>query len=264
MLRKALIVLATLAFAQPASAKVYEVGANGFVLRYAAQVDASPEDVWRLLIVPGKWWKNDQTFSHDAANLSLDARAGGCFCEVLPNPDSRTGASRGGVEHMRVIYIERPRALRMTGALGPLQAGAGTGTLTIFLRPVEGGAPSTQILWEYVYGGFVRGAVQASAQALDDMLGAQFASLVGKLGKSGPVLGARPPSTGEQGSGKDAARRIEQSLGEVPESYEVPQSPPPVASDAEGRAAASQPATTDAPVMLPGSQGFEDTPSGTK
>ena len=47
-----------------------------------------------------------------AANLSLDAAPGGCFCERLPNG--------GGVEHMRVTYVEPGKRIVLTGSLGPL------------------------------------------------------------------------------------------------------------------------------------------------
>ena len=42
-----------------------------------------------------------------------------------------------------MIYAEPGVMLRMTGALGPLQGEALLGTLTIELRPVEGGTELT-------------------------------------------------------------------------------------------------------------------------
>jgi hypothetical protein len=53
------------------------------------------------------------TFSRNAANLSLELHAGGCFCERLKND--------GSVQHMQVVYVAPGEALRLRGALDPLQ-----------------------------------------------------------------------------------------------------------------------------------------------
>jgi uncharacterized protein YndB with AHSA1/START domain len=165
----------------PAVAKVAQVSDQGFVVRHLVEVPESPETVWGMLLKPAEWWDSDHTWSGDAANLSLDPRAGGCFCEVLPNPVSPNAAPRGSVEHMRVIYIERPRALRMAGALGPLQADAVNGTLTIQLKPVDDGK-RTQVLLEYVVGGYARTPYSKLAGGVDAMLGGQVKHLAEKLG----------------------------------------------------------------------------------
>jgi hypothetical protein len=163
----------------PAAAKVTAESERGFVVRHLVDVPANPERVWELLIKPAKWWESSHTWSGDAANLSIDPRAGGCFCEVLRNPQSPNAAPRGSVEHMRVVYIENGRALRMVGALGPLQADAATGTMTIEIKPEGEGS---RILLEYVVGGYFRTPADKLAPAVDGMLAAQLASLVGKLG----------------------------------------------------------------------------------
>lgn len=163
-----------------ASASVAQVAANGFVVRHVAEVSASPDEVWAVLVKPSVWWDSDHTWSGDAANLTLDARAGGCFCEILPNESAPKAAPRGSVEHMRVIYVERGRALRLSGALGPLQSDAAIGTLTVQLKP--GGKGGTQVLLEYVVGGFTRTPFEKLAPAVDAMLGGQVERLSEKLG----------------------------------------------------------------------------------
>ncbi len=164
-----------------AVAKVAQVSAGGFVVRHIAQVSTGVDETWALLLKPAVWWDSDHTWSGDAANLSIDARAGGCFCEILPNATSPKAAPRGSVEHMRVVYVERPRALRMVGALGPLQADAATATLTIQLK-AEG--KGTQVLLEYVVGGFTRTPFDTLAPSVDAMLGAQMGRFAEKLGGS--------------------------------------------------------------------------------
>lgn len=173
--------LALLAAVLPAGAhaRVAEVTANGFVVRHVAEVPRSVDETWAVLVKPSVWWDSEHTWSGEAANLSLDARAGGCFCELLPGA-SPGAPARGSVEHMRVVYVERPRALRMTGALGPLQSDAVNGTLTIQLKADP--ATGTQVLMEYVVGGFSRTSFDKLAPAVDGVLAAQMTRFSGKLG----------------------------------------------------------------------------------
>jgi uncharacterized protein YndB with AHSA1/START domain len=174
--------------ALPAFAKVQQVNERGFVVQLTASVPAPPGKVWDELVNPADWWDSDHSFSGDAENFTLEAKPGGCFCETLPGADA--GAPpRGGVEHMRVVYVEKPRAIRLRGALGPLQADAVVGTLTIQLKPGEDGG--TQILWEYVVGGFMRAPVEAVSASVDKVLGEQIGRLAAKLG-------AKPNSTDAQ------------------------------------------------------------------
>ncbi|EJL30172.1 hypothetical protein [Novosphingobium sp. AP12] len=179
-----------------AGAKVAQVSAQGFVVRHLVDVSAPPEETWAVLIKPSVWWDSRHTWSTDAANLSIDARAGGCFCEMLPNPASPKSAPRGTVEHMRVVYVERPRALRMVGALGPLQADAAMATLTIQLKADEKGG--TQVLLEYVVGGYTRTPFEKLAPAVDGMLGEQVRRLSEKLGGAFSAAFPLPETTGER------------------------------------------------------------------
>lgn len=189
----------------PAAAKVAAVAPNGFVVRHLVEVPATPDETWAMLLKPAEWWDSDHTWSGDAANLSLDPHAGGCFCEILPNPASPKAAPRGSVEHMRVVYIERPRALRMTGALGPLQADALNGTLTIQLNPAKDGK-STQILLEYVVGGYARTPFEKLAAAVDGVLGQQIQHLATKLGGAFAAAFPLPDGAGETGAAPEAGR----------------------------------------------------------
>lgn len=194
MRRFALASLA-LCLAEPASAEVVARSDNGFVIRHVAEVTASPEDAWKQLVVPADWWNGVHTFSGDAKNLSLDPRAGGCFCEVLPGAKEEWGEKgwlhpRGGVEHMRVVFVEQEKALRMTGALGPLQSEALTGTLTITLKPIDGG---TRLTWEYVVGGFMRYKPEQIVPAVDKVIGEQLTRLAEKLGPKEPSVEAPAP-----------------------------------------------------------------------
>lgn len=168
--------------ATPASAEVIDPTETGFVSRLAVEVKAAPADVWKSLIAPNLWWNKAHTYSGDAANLYLDAQAGGCFCEKLPlGKDAAPNSRNGSAEHMRVIHAAPGRVLRLSGGLGPLQSEPVGGVLTVTLKPTVAG---TRILWEYVVGGFMRYKVVEIAPAVDKVLTGQLASLAAHVDPS--------------------------------------------------------------------------------
>lgn len=179
-----------------ASAEVTLKNDNGFVSRVTAEVAASPAEAWKALTTPSSWWNAQHTFSGDAANMTLDPNANGCFCEKLPVPkDAPAGQKPGSVMHMRVVYAEPYRALRMVGGLGPLQSEAVNGTMTITFKPVDGsGGKATRILWEYVVGGFMRYKPDMISGAVDKVLSGQLDGLVKLLGPVRPVAEKAEPA----------------------------------------------------------------------
>ncbi len=207
-----------LAGASAAHADVIAQTDLGFVSRNVVVVAGSPAAVWKRLVTPSGWWSSDHTFSGDAANLALDPVAGGCFCEKLPADEGDTarlakpGAAlhpppRGGVEHMRVVYADRAKALRMVGALGPLQSEAVTATLTVTLKQVDGG---TRVIFEYVVGGYMRYPPDKIAPAVDTVLSNQLLSLAKLFGpvaepasESAPPPPSPSPSPASGGGGLD-------------------------------------------------------------
>jgi hypothetical protein len=180
MFKAKLFAIAALALlAAPVSLAHAEVTAQspaGFVIKHSAETAASKADTWQALITPSKWWSGDHTYTGDAANLYLDAQATGCFCEKLPKPaDAPAGQRMGSVEHMHVVYADPQRGvLRMVGGLGPLQGEALHGTLTITLKPVDGG---TRIEWVYVVGGYMQMNPEEIAPLVDKVLGEQLSRL---------------------------------------------------------------------------------------
>jgi uncharacterized protein YndB with AHSA1/START domain len=155
-----------------AGAEVVDKSASGFFVSNTASVAAKPAAVYAALTEPSKWWEAEHTWSGEAKNLSLVAKAGGCFCERLT-----TG---GEVQHMTVIYADPGKLLRMSGALGPMQSSGVVGTLTFELKPMGEG---TQITMSYSAGGYFQGGMAALAAPVDQVLGAQLAGLVKLLGK---------------------------------------------------------------------------------
>lgn len=152
--------------ALPAKAAV-DVTPTGFVVRHDVAIGAPPARVYQALVGQvGSWWNPRHSYSGDGANLSIDARPGGCFCERLPNG--------GGVEHMRVVYVVPAAALRMTGGLGPLQSSGLAGALSWKLSDNGTG---TRLEVSYSVGGFMQGGFERMAPAVDGMVGEQVQRL---------------------------------------------------------------------------------------
>ena len=162
-MRGILLTAMALAAAAPASAQTLTAG-NGFTSVHTVTVAAPPERVWDTLVRPSAWWDPAHTYSGDAAQLTLDPRAGGCWCETL--------ADGGSVEHLRVLFVQPRRTLRLGGGLGPLQSMPVTGILTFALKPAGAGTDLT--ITYSVAGGDGLGAL---AKPVDGVLGGQWARL---------------------------------------------------------------------------------------
>jgi uncharacterized protein YndB with AHSA1/START domain len=150
----------------PASAEVTSSSPIHFDIESRVIVAATPARAYEALGQPGMWWNGAHSYSGNAANMRLELWAGGCFCETLPDG--------GTVEHMHVVQVLPGRVIRMTGALGPLQAEALTGTLTWSLRAVPGG---TEISSVYLVSGHVRGDTGSYAAPVDAVLREQLERL---------------------------------------------------------------------------------------
>ena len=154
------------ALAGPATAEVKSTTPNGFELVSIVTIAAPTDRVYSALGEVGHWWSPSHTFSRDAANLSIELHAGGCFCERL------TGG--GSVQHLQVVYAAPGEGLRLRGALGPLQMEGVDGTLAWTLKPAEGGTSVTQ---SYVVGGYIRGGMEQWAPRVDRVLDEQLQRL---------------------------------------------------------------------------------------
>ena len=167
MRRSSLAAFLALAAASPATAEVKDAADNGFTVAFHASVAAPPGKVWEALVHPGRWWNMEHSYSHDSANLMLDPRAGGCFCEKVP-------ADKGEVEHGRIVQIRPGSLLRIDGAFGPFQAMAVSGVLSWELKPVGTG---TDLVMSYAVGGYLPGGGKMFAPIVDGVMGDQFARL---------------------------------------------------------------------------------------
>ncbi|RYG75635.1 ATPase [bacterium] len=158
--------LLALVAAVPGSARVVSTSEAGIVVESSVRVAATPDRVWATLIVPARWWSPEHSWSGEAKNFTLEARAGGCFCEVLPGG--------GSVEHLRVIYVAPAQMLRLYGGLGPLQGDAAAGPLTWTLAKDGAG---TRVSLRYAVAGVARMPWPVFAPLADTMLAEQLTRL---------------------------------------------------------------------------------------
>jgi uncharacterized protein YndB with AHSA1/START domain len=152
-----------LLIAAPASADVVGASANGFELSYTVNLTVKPEVAYSAFANIPAWWNADHTYSGDSKNLSLSLNPGGCFCERFPKG--------GGIEHMRVAYVDPGKRIVMTGSLGPLLYDATSGVMDIQVKSQAGGS---QLTLNYRVAGFAKGNAAASAPIVDKVLGEQL------------------------------------------------------------------------------------------
>ncbi len=173
------------AISSPAFAEVKSASDTGFNSVHIATVDATPEDIWKRLLTPKDYWNKAHSWSGSSAGFYIDAQANGCFCELFQEADVNGNLKTvGSVEHMRVIFAQPGKVLRMQGALGPLQSEAVTGTLTVAMEPAKDNA-GTRVSFSYVVGGYMRYKVSEIAPAVDKVLDEQFKSMLSPYAPAG-------------------------------------------------------------------------------
>jgi hypothetical protein len=144
--------------ANPILADVVNAAPGGFEVRETVHVASSPDKAYAVLLTPSHWWDSEHTFSGNAANLTLDAHAGGCWCESLPDG--------GSVQHMTVVYVAPGKLMRLRGALGPLQSMA-----------VEGVMTCSDIVLSYAVAGMSPQGFDSLSKAVDQVLAEQIGRL---------------------------------------------------------------------------------------
>jgi len=176
LIAKVLLGLAfCIATVRMSTAEVVDSSASGFTVKSVVAIQASPDAVYRQLIHVGDWWDAEHTFSNDAHNLTIEERAGGCFCEKLPNG--------GSVRHLEVLFVAPGKVLRLGGGLGPLQGIATSGSMTIQLSPSSSG---TKLEVTYAVGGYLPAGMNTLATPVDSVLTAQFTRLKNNIERGDP------------------------------------------------------------------------------
>lgn len=162
-MRIAFLVLAAVV----ARAEVVDSAAGGFTIRTILNIKAAPDVVYSKLVHDiGDWWNPMHTFSGDAHNLRIETRPGGCLCEKLPND--------GFTRHLEVITAVPGSRIVMSGALGPLQTLAATGSLSVKLTS-DGGGTKMDVI--YAVTGYLPKGIDNWAIPADLMVSEQFTRL---------------------------------------------------------------------------------------
>jgi uncharacterized protein YndB with AHSA1/START domain len=141
--------------------EVASVTPAGFSMKYARTLSVAPAKAYAAFAQVQSWWNGEHTYSGKSANLSIDPKAGGCFCEKL---------SDGGIVHMTVAYAKRNEQLTLLGALGPLQSGGISGSMTVVFKPA---GDKTELSIIYNVGGYYPGGLAELAPIVDQVIGEQ-------------------------------------------------------------------------------------------
>ncbi|MBL8631483.1 MAG: SRPBCC domain-containing protein [Rhodospirillaceae bacterium] len=171
------------AFGAAAHAEVTSIGPQGFELRHAVHVALPPEKVYEAFAALPKWWDPTHTFFGKGENLSLDLKAGGCFCEVTPKGE--------GVEHARVSFLAPGQAVRLRGALGPMQGMGMDGALTWSFKAAGN---ETDVIVENAMGGYSKDGFEALAKIVDMVVGQQLSRLKAYAETGNPVPAKPAPA----------------------------------------------------------------------
>jgi hypothetical protein len=158
------------------AADVVDSSASGFTVKETIAIQAPPQDVYARIFKVGEWWSSAHAFSHDAHNLSIEEKVGGCFCEKFP--------AGGGVKHMEVTYVSPAQTIVLHGVLGPLLSLAAAGTMQIQLSAADGG---TKLEVTYAVAGYLAGGLNSWAGPVDGVLKEQFTRLKNLLESGAPV-----------------------------------------------------------------------------
>jgi hypothetical protein len=155
-----------LLIASPVCAEVVSASPNGLEVRETVNLVVPPQMAWSSFGDIAAWWDAEHTYSGKSQNLSLSLSPGGCFCERFPKG--------GGIEHMRVTYVDPGKRVILTGALGPLLYEATSGVMDVQIKSTAAGS---QLTLDYRASGFANGGAEKLAPAVDQVLAAQMKRL---------------------------------------------------------------------------------------
>lgn len=146
-----------------AHAKVHSQSATGFMVTHEADVVVAPQAAYDAFVKIGRWWNDAHSFSGTARNISIEPKAGGCWCEALPNG--------GSVRHMTVVHANPGAMLVFNGGLGPLQFMGVAGSMKVTFKTQGKG---THVSVTYAVGGFDPDNFVEISKGVDAVLGEQI------------------------------------------------------------------------------------------
>lgn len=170
MARRITAAVLALLCAPAALAEVKDAGRQGFTVENVRVVAVDPATAWAGFVEEvDRWWPKDHTWWGEASTLSIEPRAGGCFCETDGGREAR---------HMAVVFVDPGKLMRMTGGLGPLQGMGLHGALEWRFEAVETG---TRITMRYRAGGYSPDDLSSFAPIVDQVQALQLGGLADHL-----------------------------------------------------------------------------------
>lgn len=167
MLAGALLAVLPLA----AVAEVKLAAADTMLIEHRFTIAAPAAKTWDTLVHPERYWPADHTWSGKRESLSIEAFAGGCYCERWDG---------GSVEHGRVVMAIPGKVLTLNAALGPFLEMAISGVLAIKLEEKDG---VTTVVVTYRVSGDAAHKLDGLAPIVDQVLGMQFGSFAALAGQ---------------------------------------------------------------------------------
>lgn len=144
-----------------AQAEVTNINDIGFTVTSSVQVNSDRAQAYAQLLKIGDWWFSDHSWFGDAQAMTIEAKAGGCWCEL----NGEKSAVHGIVSH-----INPGSLLRLNAQLGPLQELAVSGVLTFSLEATGNG---TQLNATYTVSGLSADKAKEWAPAVDYVINEQ-------------------------------------------------------------------------------------------
>ena len=170
MIRLVFSILCLLLVSAATMAEVVSKSPTGFSLKITGEAPVTPAAAYDQFVQIGEWWTESHTYYGDGGNLSLEPKAGGCFCERAGNNE---------VMHMLITYIKPGEEIRMTGGLGPLQMMGVHGGMSWSFSALDNG--NTLITQTYNVTGYSEGGLGQLADIVDQVQTGQLNALVSKL-----------------------------------------------------------------------------------
>ncbi len=161
-MRLALLIPA-LVISSPAAAEVLGASDHGFEVQQSINLVIPQPQAFAAFGQVGQWWGKDHTYSGNSARMSMQLRPGGCFCETLDGG--------GGIEHLRVTFVQPGERVVLTGSLGPLLYEATAGVMDVKVERIAGGS---RVTMNYRAAGFAKGGAAKIAPLVDQVLGDQM------------------------------------------------------------------------------------------
>jgi len=159
-----------LLFSNNIFAEVIQKDKHGFEIMITKTVNVRSDVAYKQFLNISQWWLKDHTWFGKSENLTLEPRAGGCFCEKSEGRE---------VMHMAVSYVEPNKEIRMIGGLGPLQMMGVQGGMRWQFTAIS--KSKTEVVHSYQVVGFMPGGLDKLAAIVDKVQSSQVDSLISKL-----------------------------------------------------------------------------------